>query len=41
MCACSQWVQLVNSLVFVGPLQVQLDFLHQGNTVSLSNVQFL
>lgn len=36
----SQGVQLVNGLVLVGPLQVQLDFLHQRDTVSLSDVQF-
>lgn len=35
-----QGVQLVDSLVFMCPLQVQLDFLHQRNTVSLSDVQF-
>lgn len=38
---CSQGVQFVDSLVFMGPLQVQLDLLHQGDTVSLSDVQFL
>lgn len=39
--AFSQRVQLVDSLVLMGPLQVQLDFLHQGNTISLGDVQFL
>lgn len=38
---CSQWVQLVDRLVLVGPLQVQLDLLHQRDTVGLSDVQFL
>lgn len=37
----SQGVQLVHGLVLMGPLQVQLDFLHQRNTVSLSDVQLL
>lgn len=47
VCVCFVWlvfsqgVQLVNGLVLMGPLQVQLDFLHQRNTVSLSDVQFL
>lgn len=36
----AQGMQLVNGLVLMSPLQVQLDFLHQRNTVRLSNVQF-
>lgn len=37
----SQGVELVHGLVLMGPLQVQLDFLHQRNAVSLSDVQLL
>lgn len=37
----SQGVQLVDGLVLMSPLKVELDFPHQRNTVSLSNVQLL
>lgn len=41
LCWFLQWVELVDSLVLVSPLQVQLDLLHQRDTVSLSDVQLL
>ena len=36
-----QWVQLVDGLILVGPLQVQLDLLHQGDAEGLRYVQLL
>lgn len=37
----SQGVQFVDGLVLVSPLQVELNFLHQGDAVSLGDVQLL
>lgn len=34
-------MQLVDSLILMCPLQVQLDFLNQGQAVGTSNVQLL